>query len=522
MRDAIKLTTLAAAIAIGAASLAQAGGGAYMGGGGGGGGGRGGGGGGYSGGGGGYAGGGGGYGGGSGYSSGGSYSGGSNYSGGGYRGSQGYSGGGSTRSPAIAPGGSAGAYYAAPQGPSQSAGAYSRGVPPSAGYSGGSKPLAGQVPRSAGYAGAPSGSRGYAAAPGARSSKPLVTQQGGARYSPGLAVNGDASKPRISGGASRPVSPGTKPFVSGGVNSMPGAGPMRGARPPSGTWNGGNNGWNNGWHSGNRWHGGGRGWWGWNSGWRGGWWGPGWWGPSWGWWGPTWSSWWWGPGWGLGWWGPGWNAGWWGAPGFSIVIPISTGGGSVGTTIVEQPQGFSGEGGVQEVQPQDEGVDYRLYCPPSDAFHPHVQSCTQPWVKVPVPRNTQQDGSNRAPPPDAPAGSLPPSASPAPRNDNGYAPQGGPTTVPYAPARPATPRAPAPYEVTASLDDAPRAMPVSAILASGYAEVVAQGDSRDTQGTLRVAHASAPPEPGVRNRIPAPRMTPPGERPTTLASTRGI
>ena len=283
------------------------------------------------------------------------------------------------------------------------------------------------------------------------------------------------------------MSPGTKPLVSGGVNSMPGAGPMRGARPPSRVVERREQ-WLEQWLAQRQ---------------------PlarrrsrlvgmefrlarrlvgsGWWGPSWGWWGPTWSSWWWGPGWGLGWWGPGWNVGWWGAPSFSVVIPISTGGGSVGTTIIEQPQGFVGEGAVQDAQPQEEAVDYRLYCPPSDAFHPHVQNCTQPWVKVPVPRSTQQDGSNRAPPPDAPAGSLPPGASPAPRNDNGYAPQGGPTTVPYTPARPATPRAPAPYEVTASLDDAPRAMPVSAILASGYAEVVAQGDTRDTQGTLHVA-----------------------------------
>ena len=125
-------------------------------------------------------------------------------------------------------------------------------------------------------------------------------------------------------------------------------------------------------------------------------------------------------------------------------------------------------------------------------------------------------GPVRRPPPDAPAGSLPPGASPAPRS-NGYAPQGGATTVPYAPSRQSPPRPQ--YETTAAIDDGVRAVPVSSMLANGYGEVLALGDANDASGATATAAVPTSAAPG--GRIAAPRMTAPGERAANTLLARG-
>lgn len=103
------------------------------------------------------------------------------------------------------------------------------------------------------------------------------------------------------------------------------------------------------------------------------------------------------PGWRAGYWGGGyWSPGYWGPGYWGPRVVVTTPG-----VVAPWPYAWSGAYAVPYVAPPvvvttpaapDTG--YWYYCPQPAGYHPYVQECSQPWLKV-VP---QQPGESTTPP----------------------------------------------------------------------------------------------------------------------------
>jgi hypothetical protein len=95
--------------------------------------------------------------------------------------------------------------------------------------------------------------------------------------------------------------------------------------------------------------------------WRPGYWRPGYWGPSY-----------WGPAWGASYWGA-WP-GWWGPVTYPSVVISSP------VVIEPEPQIFVEQGQPAPAAPAQQ---WWYWCAPRAGYYPYVQSCPEPWQRVP-------------------------------------------------------------------------------------------------------------------------------------------